>query len=273
MSCRRDMSRHIVSWHISHDICRVEIWRHFVNVTTCHMTFCQYLTDTSSQCGFRASKQHVFHQHYQLSVYEANSILVRPAKSWSDESFVAAHKEMYEELEAKGFNPTLNVTDNEYSKAVQNYINSQNVSWQLVEPNNHWVNTSKRSIQTFKNHFISGLCSVNACFPLQLLCYLLDQAKVTLNLLQTSCADPKESAYEDLNGKFDYNKTPLAPPWTEALIFEATARRAAWGPHAVDGWYLEPAMKHYRKNATSLNPPTASVSRAMQSSCPPTSEC
>ena len=40
-------------------------------------------------------------------------------RSRGDESFVAAYKEMYEELEPKGFKPTLNVTDNEYSKAVQ----------------------------------------------------------------------------------------------------------------------------------------------------------
>ena len=51
-------------------------------------------------------------------VHEANSILVRHTKSRSDDSFVAAYKEMYEDLEARGFKPTLNVTDNECSKAV-----------------------------------------------------------------------------------------------------------------------------------------------------------
>ena len=47
-------------------------------------------------------------------------------------------------------------------------------------------------------------------------------------------------------GKFDFNRTPLAPPGAKALIFEAASRRAAWGPRAVDGWYLGPAMNHYR---------------------------
>ena len=47
-------------------------------------------------------------------------------------------------------------------------------------------------------------------------------------------------------GKFNYNKTPLAPPGAKALIFEAASRRAAWAPHAVNGWYLGPAMNHYR---------------------------
>ena len=49
-----------------------------------------------------------------------------------------------------------------------------------------------------------------------------------------------------MNGKLDYNKTPLAPLGIKALIFEVATRRAAWAPHAVDGWYLGPAMQYYR---------------------------
>ena len=49
-----------------------------------------------------------------------------------------------------------------------------------------------------------------------------------------------------MNGKFDYNKTPLAPPGAKVLIFEAASRRAAWDPRAVNGRYLGPAMHHYR---------------------------
>ena len=59
---------------------------------------------------------------FMYYVYEANSILVKPMKSRTDESYVEAYKEMYEELEANGFKPTLNGTDNERSKAIQNYI-------------------------------------------------------------------------------------------------------------------------------------------------------
>ena len=62
------------------------------------------------------------HYIFLCYVYEVNYVLVRPMKSRSDEYFVVAYKEMYEEIEAKGFKPTLNVTDNERSKAVQNFI-------------------------------------------------------------------------------------------------------------------------------------------------------
>ena len=178
--------------------------------------------------------------------YEPNAILVRPMKSRSDECFVAAYKDMYEYLESRGFKPKLNVMDNECSKAVQKYIDSQNVSWQLVEPDNHRVNAAEKAIQTFKNHFLAGLASVDAGFPLQLWCYLLEQAEMTLNMLRTARSNNEISAYEALEGKFDYNKTPIAPPGTKALIYEAATRRKTWAPHAVNGWYLGPAMKHYR---------------------------
>ena len=42
---------------------------------------------------------------------------------------VGAYQEVYEYLESVGQKPTLNVTDNEASKAVQNYIRSKDVDW------------------------------------------------------------------------------------------------------------------------------------------------
>merc|ERR1711884_396457 len=140
------------------------------------------------------------------------------------------YDEIYEYLEERGFEPKLNVTDNKCSKAVKKYMKKHDVRWQLVEPNNNRVNAAERAIQTFKNHFLAGLATVDKTFPLQLWCYLLVQAEMTLNMLRTSRKDPTKSAYEELEGKFDYNKTPLAPPGTKALIYEAAARRAAWAP-------------------------------------------
>ena len=118
-------------------------------------------------------------QYIFYASYEANYILVKPMKSRTDESYVEAYKEMYEEVEANGFRPTLNMTNNDCSKAVQKYITSQNFKNQLVEPDNHSANAAERSIQTFKNHFISGLCSVSKGFPLQLWGYLLHQAQIS----------------------------------------------------------------------------------------------
>ena len=45
---------------------------------------------------------------------------------------------------------------------------------------------AERAIQTFKNHFIAGLSSTNPNFPLHLWDELLEQATITINLLQQS---------------------------------------------------------------------------------------
>ncbi len=92
--------------------------------------------------------------------YEPNSILVRPMKSRETTEMVGAYTEIYDYLTAKGYKPKLNITDNECSKAVQNYITSQDVQWQLVKPKNHRVNVAERAIQTLKKPFYCG--SINS---------------------------------------------------------------------------------------------------------------
>jgi hypothetical protein len=50
------------------------------------------------------------------------------------------------------------------------------------------------SIRTFKNHLVDGLASTDKLFPMHLWDRLLDQAKMTLNMLRTSRLNPKLSA-------------------------------------------------------------------------------
>jgi hypothetical protein len=54
------------------------------------------------------------------------------------------------------------------------------------------------------------------------------------------------SVYAQLNGHFDFNRTPLAPPVTRVIAHEKLDQRASWDPHGVDGFYLGPASDHYR---------------------------
>jgi hypothetical protein len=54
------------------------------------------------------------------------------------------------------------------------------------------------------------------------------------------------SAHQMLNGTFDYNRTPMAPPGTKIIVHEKPKQRRTWDPHGVDGWYLGPATEHYR---------------------------
>ena len=77
-------------------------------------------------------------------------------------------------------------------------------------------------------------------------CRLLPQAEMTLNMLRPSRLNPRLSTYAQLSGDFDYNKTPLVPLGTNVLVYETPTSRKSWATHGVEGWYVGPAIEHYR---------------------------
>jgi hypothetical protein len=96
----------------------------------------------------------------------------------------------------------------------------------------------------FKNHFLSILTGVDAAPYLWDL--LLPQAELTINLLCQATANPKISAWEYFNGPFDFNKTPLAPMGCRVLIHAKPSVRQSWDYRAKQGFYVGPALNHYR---------------------------
>ena len=101
--------------------------------------------------------------------------------------------------------------DNVASKAVQAFLEDEEIALQLVEPHNHRVNAAEQAVQTFKNLFISGLCTCDDQFPLLLWSKLIGQCHDALNLLRTSRHNPKLSARMILEGVHDFNRLPWAP--------------------------------------------------------------
>ncbi len=122
-------------------------------------------------------------------------------------------------------------------RSIQNRDN-KNCNLQLVPPDTHRRNLAKRAIQTFKSHFIAILAGVDSLFPMSLWDCLVLQAVITLNLLRQANKMPSVSAYEFVNGKFDYNKFPLAPLVCAVEMHESTNRQKTWDPHSLSGWYL-----------------------------------
>ncbi len=110
--------------------------------------------------------------------------------------------------------------DNECSAAVEKYIRSEKISIQLVPPHNHQVNTAEQAITTFKEHFIAALVTVDMHCSLQQWDEFLPQVELTLNMLCFSRRNRKKSANQEVYGSFDFNKTPLAPLGTKALIYD-----------------------------------------------------
>ncbi len=178
--------------------------------------------------------------------YDSNYIHVEPMKSKTGPAILAAYKKAHVLLSSRGLRPQLQKLDNEASQALKEYMTDQDVDFQLAPPYLHRRNAAERAIRTFKNHFIAGLCSTDKDFPLHLWDKLLPQALLTLNLLRGSRINPNLSAYAQVHGAFDYNRTPLAPPGTKVMVHEKSSVRGTWAPHAVDGFYVGPAMHHYR---------------------------
>ena len=107
--------------------------------------------------------------------------------------------------------PKYHALDNEASNELKSYFDSIHVAYQCFPEGQHRANPAERAIQTFKAHFISGLCTVDASFPLTEWDELNDASELALNLVRASNRNPHVSAWEDVRGKFDFTRTPLAP--------------------------------------------------------------
>ena len=177
---------------------------------------------------------------------ETNSILATPIDGMTDIIIFNAYKKNFEMLEKKGFKVKLNVMDNQATKYIKQFLTEQECKLQLVEPNNKRLNASERAIQTWKDAFIAALATTDADFPLQLWDRLAPQVQDCLNLMRASRIDPTISAYEALNGPYDWNRYPLAPLGCKAVVYKDSDTRGSWASRGVDGWYLGPSMDHYR---------------------------
>ena len=101
-------------------------------------------------------------------------------------------------------------------------------------------------MKTAKYYFIAPLATVSPDCPLQLWCTFLPQVELTLNLLRTSHQNVSISAWEDLNGPFDYNRTPVRLIGAPAVVYKDPSKRGTWALHGTDAYYVGPAMEHYR---------------------------
>ena len=75
---------------------------------------------------------------------------------------------------------------------------------------------------------------------------LVPQVQDCINLLRRSRISPNKSAYETLEGPYDWNRHPLAPLGTRSIIYKDLDTRASWAPHGLNAWYLGPSKDHYR---------------------------
>ena len=178
--------------------------------------------------------------------FDSNAILSVALPDRRGSSINHAWMKIFTKLSNNGYRPTLHILDNECSHDLKRSFAKNNVDFQRVPPHQHRRNAAERAIQTWKNHFISGLSSTDPSFPLTAWDHLLPQCDITLNLLRSSRRQPNLSAHACLFGNFDFNRTPLAVPGTRVIIHETSDQRPTFAPHGTDGFYVGPSLEHYR---------------------------
>ena len=137
--------------------------------------------------------------------------------------------------------------DNETSAPLDAFMSRHNIRIQYCPPGMHRANRAERSIQTFKNHATATLCTTSKDFPLTLWDKLLPQIELCLNHLHPYKPNPLISAYAGLHGgAHDFRAHPIAPAGCKVLIHDKPGARGSWAPHGVPGFYLGPALRHYR---------------------------
>jgi hypothetical protein len=164
----------------------------------------------------------------------------------SAKDILDAYTSVVNTLITAGLRPKFQTLDNECSTILKQYLTQQNIAYQMVPPGIHRANAAERAIRTFKNHFISGLCTTDPNFPMHLWDRLIPQALLTLNLLRSSRINPNLSAYAQVFGQYDFAAHPIAPPGIHMLVHKKPALRSSWAPHALNAWYVGPALQHYR---------------------------
>ena len=188
---------------------------------------------------------------YHLVTCFNGNIHVEPMSSRTSGSYILAYDNTYQHWAQYGPVPSIVRLDNETSADLEKFllVEKKVTSFQYFPPRNHRANRAKRCIRTWKNHFIATLATASPKFPVQQWHKLIPLAEITLNCLLPWQPNPAISAYHGLTGaKFDFRAHPIAPAGTAILIHEPPETRGTWAGHGVPGFYLGPALHHYRSH-------------------------
>ena len=180
---------------------------------------------------------------------DANYIHVEPLMDRSSASITKAARRAIQLFRSMGLCPNVQRLDNEASKELITVMQDEfGIRTELAPPHNHRTLRAERAIRTFKDHFISTLCTTDPSFPLNQWDAILPHTLTTLNLMRASALQPHLSAYEQLYGPYNFNAHPIIPLGMQVLIHERSKsqRSTTWSPHGLPGFYLGPAMLHFR---------------------------
>lgn len=176
----------------------------------------------------------------------ANYIHFELMRDRSTAELVGAHTRTYNFFLRRGIRANYLRIDNEVSKELRDYCATQSppIKIEFVPPNVHRANKSERQMGIAKNHLIAGINTTDRDFVLEAWDTLSWSAELSLNLLRQSGISRYMSAYQQLHGKFDFRKTPIAPPGTKVVVYETPGTRGSFANRGTPAFYVGPAMEH-----------------------------
>ena len=142
---------------------------------------------------------------------------MEPIETIIEADMFRAYNFLYDTFENAGQAPKLKIMENESSTPLKHLLQKRRTVVQLAPSHSHRRNAAERAIRTFNNRFLAGLASVDNNFPIYLLCRMVKQEEITINLLRTSITNPMLLAYAQIFGKVYFNTTPMAPPETNMI--------------------------------------------------------
>jgi hypothetical protein len=176
----------------------------------------------------------------------SNSSWAEALKGNTGGKLILAWVRALEQMQKAGIVPKHQVLDNQASVAYKKAIGNSNMTYELVPPDDHQQNMAKKSIQTFKDHFVGVLSGCAPTFPMHLWCQLLPQLERQLLLLRQSRLHPNVSAYVHVHGHQDYNKHPFVPIRMEALVHNKSHKWQNYAEHCKKAFVLGTSTEHYR---------------------------
>ena len=99
-------------------------------------------------------------------IHGPNFIKVVPLKSRRKEELLRSYKEIYAYCESRVFKTNIHKMDNETSKDVEDFIESQQRKQQYTPPNMHRGDPSEQYIKTYKSCMKSTFVSLPPTFPI-----------------------------------------------------------------------------------------------------------
>ena len=97
--------------------------------------------------------------------YDSNAIWTEALSSRSGACVKKCCPKLLDIFTIDGHNPKLQIVYNEACDILKKTLPNKKIIQQIVPPYIHLRNATERSIQTFKCHFIAGLCSTYPKYP------------------------------------------------------------------------------------------------------------